>query len=711
MLAPLLIAATLAPPTLTAHPRGEAPIIIDGRLTEAPWLQAAKGAHFRERTPTPGATPSVPSTVQVLYDRDAIYVGVRMALLPGETPKAFELRRDSGRIWAFDAVTVKIDPRRDQRTTLGFAVNPAGAQIDLIALDNGRVFRVEHDSVWEVATHVGPDAWTAEYRIPASALGVRATEGEQLMGLNVSRDHAARVATDDWALMPPGFGPVSALHYGELRGVQGMGAGRPFALIPYGLAAMEGGDFRGGLGGEARLQIGGSGWAEMSVRTDFAEVDLDDALINLDRFPLFFPERRPFFLNGLDVFEFGESGWTQLFFSRRIGLDSDGNQVPIHTGAKLFQRDGRVRGGVLSVITGAHDDRAAALWNVARGRVEVGDGHVGAILTHRTDVPTLGEGETDVGHLGLGLDTQLRLLDTRLQIEGSGVLSANSGKDSATDTPSTLTLGGGSVLKVQWRGRNFRPRVRTFRADETYDPKMGFLRRGNAWTTDAGLEYVWLNPADGMRAISAELSPFVILDADATDRQGLGGVASLAFAWNSGWSIRGGFGWDEDTVADDFELADRATIPAGTYDGLEYEVVVNSPSARTPDFSFGVGQDLGYFGGQRTGGRLISSWYLGSWVRLAGDVRLDRIDVPDTEAFFTTAFNGQVSVTPSPTVAIDTVGQYVSVSERISALVRLRWRWAPGSDIFVVYREAHRADEPVDRRATLKATWWIDGLL
>lgn len=404
MIAPLLIAATLAPPTLTAVPRGDVPIQIDGRLDEAPWQTAPKGAGFKERTPTPGATPPAPSTVQVLYDRDAIYVGVRMALLPGEIPKAFELRRDSGRIWAFDAVTVKIDPRRDQRTTLGFAVNPAGARIDLIALDNGKVFRVEHDSVWQVATQVGPTAWTAEYRIPASALGVRATDGEQIMGLNVSRDHAARVATDDWALMPPGFGPVSALHYGALRGVQGLGGGRPFAVIPYGLVGIEDGDPRYGVGGEARVQIGGSGWAELSVRTDFAEVDLDDALINLDRFPLFFPERRPFFLNGLDVFEFGESGWTQLFFSRRIGLDSAGAQVPIHTGAKLFQRDGRLRGGLLSVVTGAHTGRSAALWNVARGRVEVGDGHVGAILTQRTDHPAIPIG---------GLGVQVTCVDER----------------------------------------------------------------------------------------------------------------------------------------------------------------------------------------------------------------------------------------------------------------------------------------------------------
>lgn len=355
--------------------------------------------------------------------------------------------------------------------------------------------------------------------------------------------------------------------------------------------------------------------------------------------------------------------------------------------------------------------RAGIRWRGVEGHDDFDVAALALIDRPQVDVPALGDGATDVGHLGLGLDTQLRLFDTRLQLEGSGVLSANSGRDSATDAPSTLRLGGSSVLKAQWRGRNFRPSLRTFRADDTYDPQVGFLRRGDAWTTEAGLKYVWLNPAAGLREISVDANPFLILDANGDDRQGLGTVSSLKVNWMSGWSARLTAGWDEDTVADAFDLAERARVPEGTYEGLEYEVLLSSPSARTPDVSIGANHDAGYFGGTRTGGRLVSSWYLGSWVRLAGDLRLNRIAVPGTDPFLTTAFNGQIAITPSPTVAIDTVGQYVSVSERVSALVRLRWRWAPGSDLFVVYREAHRDAEPTDRRATLKATWWIDGLL
>lgn len=715
MQAPMLTLALLVglaqPKVLVAHPRGDAPIRIDGRLDEAPWLAAPVGGDFIERTPTPGKPSPVESTVRVLFDQDAIYIGVRMLTRPGEPPQAFELRRDNSGIWAFDAVTVKIDPRRDQRTTLGFAVNPAGARIDLIALDNGKVFRVEHDSVWDVATSVDDAGWTAEYRIPATALGVRASDGEQRMGLEVSRDHAARVATDDWAPIPPPFGAVSALHYGELRGVQGLGAGRPFALIPYGLAAWENDDPRAGLGGDARVQIGTSGLAELSVRTDFAEVDLDDALVNLDRFPLFFPERRPFFLNGLDVFQFGESGFTQLFFSRRIGLDDRGGQVPIHTGLKLFQRDGRFRAGALSVLTADHEGRSAALWNVARGRAEVADGHVGAMLVHRADVPTLGDGDTGPSHLGLGLDGQMRAFDTRLQIAGSGALTANQGRESGSGDPNRLVLGGTAAVTALWRGRNFRPSLNLYRVDDTYDPQVGFLRRGDIAQAESRLAWVWLNPVPALKTVSIDASGFVIEDAELEERLGLGTSSNLRVDWVSGWGAEAGVGWDRDRVNRAFDLADRVAVPAGDYDGMTFDIALNTPYARTPDLDLSATHDRGYFGGTRTGGQVSAGWYLNSHLRLGGDLGLNHIDLPGGEPFYATAFNGQITITPSPWWVIDTVGQYLSVSERVSGLMRLRWRWQPGSDLFVVYREAFEAGASVDRRVTLKLTWWLDGLL
>ena len=239
----LLTTVLLAAPSLTAQPRGDTPVAIDGKLDEAPWATAPVGSGFTERTPAPGQPSPADSRVRVLYDAEALYVGVELGLLPGETPRALELTRDASRIWADDAVTVKLDVLLDRRTTLGFVVNPAGARIDYIALDNGRVFRREFDAVWGVATQVHADRWVAEFRLPYTALGLTRRAGERVLGMNITRDHNARTATDDWSALPPEFGAAAATHYGTLQGLQDVGVpGRPITLIPYGLVKHPGDD-------------------------------------------------------------------------------------------------------------------------------------------------------------------------------------------------------------------------------------------------------------------------------------------------------------------------------------------------------------------------------------------------------------------------------------------------------------------------------------
>ena len=133
-------------PVLRASPAED--VVVDGRLGEASWLAAERGGGFRERTPMPGSVPPVETSVRVLFDGEALYVGVECMLGPGESPRALVMTRDSYGIWDDDAVSVKIDARRDLRTTLGFVVSASGAQMDYLALDNGRALRREVDLVW-----------------------------------------------------------------------------------------------------------------------------------------------------------------------------------------------------------------------------------------------------------------------------------------------------------------------------------------------------------------------------------------------------------------------------------------------------------------------------------------------------------------------------------------------------------------------------------
>ncbi len=331
---------------LRASSTAGANIQIDGVLDEMVWESTEVSGGFTERTPEPGAPAPVTTEVRVLYDSDALYVGVQMSLAPGEVPRGSERVRDSFGIFSDDAVTLKFDVRTDRRTTLGFGVNALGTQIDYIALDNGQEFRREHDAIWQAETSITHTHWIAEFRIPAPALGLPEREGARVIGFNVTRDHNARLATYDWSELPPEYGAMSAQHYGELLGVQGIGDGAPLALMPF---LLFGAPHDGTLpvelkaGGELRLRLGPDIWSEVTVFTDFAAVDLDEPTANLSRFPLFLPEQRPFFLSGVSIFKFGIPSQAQLFFSRRIGLDEDGETVPIFGGAKVFGRTGAPR--------------------------------------------------------------------------------------------------------------------------------------------------------------------------------------------------------------------------------------------------------------------------------------------------------------------------------------------------------------------------------
>ena len=228
-------------------------IFIDGKLQETAWNTAAVGSDFDERVPNPGDRPPVKTRVRIVYDDAFLYVAVESEFESGDQPVIRELRRDSGRIWADDAITLKFDVAHDKRTSINLGVNFAGAQVDGIGLNNGRQFRREFDAVWDAQSAMDGSTWVVEYKIPYAALGLT-SDPDRILGFNVSRDHNARNATYDWTLIAPELGPSAASEYGALVGIQDVGLdGHPVRISPYhqttGLDAWSGDavDIRGGL--------------------------------------------------------------------------------------------------------------------------------------------------------------------------------------------------------------------------------------------------------------------------------------------------------------------------------------------------------------------------------------------------------------------------------------------------------------------------------
>lgn len=716
-------------------------IRIDGRLDEDAWAQAPVGMDFVERVPTPGATPPVQTEVRVLAAADRLYIAVTAHLLPGETPRALELRRDSLGIFSDDAISLKLDVRHDTRTTVGFVTNPAGNQLDYVAVENSEGFRREFDAIWDVATSVEPDRWIAEFELPAVALGLpESSDGllegraeallhsdlqdepspelgqppsrwRRIIGLNVTRDHNARLATYDWSPIPPEFGPTSALFYGDLFGTDPLGGGRPLSLIPYVLGAYESvgrPSWRGRAGGDARLRIAEDIFFELTVLTDFAQVDLDDPVVNLERFPLFFPERRPFFLSGIEFYDVGASGEAQLYFSRRIGLDDEGRTIPLLGGAKAYGTADDFRFGALYALTDEEGERPAQSFSVLRARQNFGEnGHLGLIGTLRSDVGLLSTGATPTDpRVSLGVDGGARAFDRRLQ--ASGFLAMTT----APDDPS-IRDGLAGQANLQWIGYHVQPEISLLVVSPEFAPAVGFVRRTDQVAPSVYLTWITRTTDLGLQQITVETGGTVVYgyrDGEVQTQTATGEIDVL---------LRSNFGLNlyaeatEDVVPEAIEVAGFAIQP-GRYRGALFVATLISPGGRNPTGSLTYAHNTGFFGGIADTFSGFLELRAGPHVQLtlAGDLSLLDFGPRGRRTTLTPSVN--LTFAFDTRIQLDLVGQANTFEERATALARLRWRYLPGSDLFFVYREDlewPEGDLRGKRSLTLKVSYRFDTLL
>jgi hypothetical protein len=316
--------------------RRSGPIVIDGRLDDAAWAAAPVSSGFTQSYPTPGAQPVSPTEFRVLYDDQALYVGIRMHDAHPDSIAAQLARRDASGIYS-DWVHLIIDSYRDRRTAFRFTVNPKGVKKDVYTSDDGQE-DANWDAVWDVATLVDSGGWNAEYRIPLSQLRFGGADkgAERIWGFQVMRDIARRQARDSWApwtRRDPGF--VS--RFGDLRGLVDVPSPSRLEVMPYVSASATRApgdqndpfysktDFKPSVGGDLRYGLPGGLTLTATVNPDFGQVEVDPSVVNLSAFETFFPEKRPFFLEGGDVFNFGQVrtfndyGSLRYFYSRRIG--------------------------------------------------------------------------------------------------------------------------------------------------------------------------------------------------------------------------------------------------------------------------------------------------------------------------------------------------------------------------------------------------------
>ncbi|MEL6771820.1 MAG: DUF5916 domain-containing protein [Bacteroidota bacterium] len=469
------------PPKLSAVSLAEATtatLSIDGRLDEGAWASAPVASGFTQREPVPGDPATERTEVRVLYDANAIYVGFRCYLRDPSTLISRMARRDD--FIQSDLALVAFDSYDDGRTAFVFAVTPAGSPRDFL-IYNDVEEDTSWDAVWDVATSVEETGWTAEFRIPLSQLRFRADEGAQDWGIQFGREIVHNGESDFWAPFPPeASGTVSS--FGRLLDLRGLRAPRRLEVTPYVASKLERvpgdaadpfyseNDLGANVGADLRYGLTSDLTLTATLNPDFGQVEADPAVVNLSQFENFFEERRPFFVEGVDIFQFGNTRTFNVdfrptfFYSRRIGrsprrnlsddfgdadfVDSP-NETTIAGAAKLSGKVGDWSVGVLEAVTtreyGQHvvgdgpiERAIVEPWaNYAVGRVKRdfrgGQTVVGGLVTaanrRLADDPVFEDLMPSSAYVG-GLDFEHQFGDQTYAVSGVGAFSRVNGSTS-----------------------------------------------------------------------------------------------------------------------------------------------------------------------------------------------------------------------------------------------------------------------------------------
>ena len=361
--------------------RRDGEIILDGKLDEPAWRKAPVISGFTQSYPKPGAAPTYPTEAWVLYDDAAIYVGVRMTDARPDSIASQLARRDASGIYS-DWMHVIIDSYHDRRTAFRFSVNPRGVKKDVYTFNDFNE-DLNWDAIWEVATRVDSAGWVAEYRIPLSQLrfGSSIPGEDRIWGLHLMRDIARTNERDSWSpWTPQSSGFISA--EGDLGGLTNVPSPRRFELVPYASTKLtrapgdradpffHATDTKPSVGADLKYGLTSGLTLTATVNPDFGQVEVDPSVVNLSAFETFFPEKRPFFLEGSDVLSFGQVylnndyGSQNYFYSRRIGRQpqrygggagvsfvDQPEQTTIAAAAKVTGKTGPWTVGVLDAVT------------------------------------------------------------------------------------------------------------------------------------------------------------------------------------------------------------------------------------------------------------------------------------------------------------------------------------------------------------------------
>ena len=677
----------------------------DGNLNEDFWKQAIPVTQFIQREPAEGAPATEVTQVVFAYDQTDLWIGVRCYQSDMSKVVAKSFQRDFDEDGE-DNVQIVISPFNDQRSGYLFMINPLGARMDA-TVSGMEETNDNWNGVWDARATRDDKGWYAEIRIPFNTLKFR-NMNIQEWALNIERNIQSKNEQVRWQGWSRDHNLSNLAVAGSLVGIQDIHYSSRFEFKPYALGGWmrnnEENSVRpvGKIGGDLNYNLTSNLKLNLTVNTDFAQVEADQIQVNLTRFNLYYPEKREFFLEGDNYFSFNLGQSSRVFYTRKIGIE---NFEPVNVlgGVRLFGKEGNHNIGLLSLQTAANGSVPTTNNTVFRYKYDLGtQSYIGGIVTSKFNA--------DKQNLVAGLDgsyTTSKLFgDKNLIAIGCVAASMDNGAFDKNNVAWRVMVDYPNELIDHYIGIASVPKG--------FNPELGFLGREDYdainwhWTFQPRLLTGW-----GIRKLTLEPWSLVAFRSNTTKLLESVTLNSTPFGFQlkSGDSFEYSIQYDLDRPGEEFEITDDLTIPAGDYRFISHQFQLETFQGRRvwTEFDFSTGQ---FYSGRMTGLETSIGLNINQNLNLMGEYEFNQLVFGETKtwvhqvaAFLNYAFNTRID--------LSLFGQWNNESDRLLLNFRIHWIPKIGSDFYFVlnngYEPVHQAEllRPEIHSGAAKLVWRI----
>ena len=694
-----ILAQEADPPSVQAVQVEQEPVL-DGVLDEPVWQEASPVGQFRQRNPQEGNPATEQTEVRIIYSETAIFFGVTCYDSQPDRIIATQRARDAD-LEFDDSFTILLDTFHSHRNAFWFEMNPLGARFDSWITDEGGRTSPEWDERWEVAIAIGEEGWVAEVRIPFSVLRTPAAE-EQVWGIDFRRNIKRKNEEVAWSNYRRDLTFEQVSQAGHLEGLRQIPRGFTYRIKPYVLLGLSRSlpEFGGAsthnesdVGLEVfKYRLSPNLTLDLTVNPDFAETEVDDPQINVTRFPLFFPEKREFFLEDAGVFELGPGGDVpelRLFHSRRIGLTEDGEAVPILFGGRLTGKAGKFELGLLNAQTLESDPDPRRNYTVGRVKRIFGRSFVGAMVTN------LQSGGSSDYNRTAALDSELVFFD-HLSVNSFLVhsWSPDLSEDSWAFRPA----------KITWESDFLNANIEHQAIQRNFEAEMGFVPRKDMKQT---LGEISIHPRPDSEWIRrTTLGAFMsYISNQAGELETRDQKMTFGVEWESGDQSMVDLGKNLESITQPFLLRGKFLILPGVYRNNQYEYRFRTFRGRRLSTFLRIRWEE-FWGGDRFSTTFNPNFIISDNLSVRIEYEFDDISLPQGQ-LTTHLVNSIFRYNFSNVWLTTTTLQFDSSEDLYNLNFRLNYIYRPGDDVFLVFNRTSD-NERTDWSVLLKVTRSFD---